>query len=281
MMKNIPSNAFLINKLGLSNSFFPLSLEIAQKGEIIDTFICAQSFAGICDLVELFAQNNLILFGVDQCCVFDELDQPLVLEKLANKAKISYNRIDSQTLVLKKQDLEHLVIFDHYGLAAIDIGDDWNEMEVISQVITFLEHDWKGSEILLSKLKHSHLLVSSHDDCYLKIQTYNMDFPKQVFIRALKNYSEAILFNPDQEPVEITEISLNIVDTFWGDNFGLSILGENTYIAGQKIYFGICKKSYQFTSSVEYNPDFWVCYSQKDKQWTVETNLSGRLIFNG
>jgi len=115
-------NAFTINRL--TGSFFPFSLEVSQKGNVISTFVCAQRVVDLCDLIEKHSLEYLVIFGVEHASQFDKFTKKEIsIEGLATNAKIPFSAIDSETIVLPKEKLLPLLsTFGHYNLNLFDIG---------------------------------------------------------------------------------------------------------------------------------------------------------------
>jgi len=264
------TNAFTINRLG--SSFFPLSIEVFRAGDVITAHLCAQRVLDICDIIEEHTAANLVLFRVDQLSLFDESgDHPLSLQSIAAQANIRFAAIDTETIVLAKATLKSLLVnFDHHNLMALEIGDTWSESEVVGQVITFLEHDWRIDEPLLAKLPASRNLLISHDDCFLTLQTRDPAFVRQVFARTLQIYAGTVLGEYNQTQPDIPEIPDELLLSFWQENFGLAVLRGTTEIDPRGLRIAVARKPFSFREPGEYPPQFWIRYELPDRHWALE-----------
>lgn len=268
----IPStNAFTINRLG--DSFFPFTIEVSQKDDVSRIFVCAQSVVDICDLIEKHATNNLVIFGVDQAFQFDKFtNKEISIKGLASNAEIPFSAIDSETIVLSKEYLLPLLAtFDHYNLSLFDIKSDWNESLVISQVLADLEHDWRSQDAVLPKLPESRLFLNSHDDCYLTIESYSPEVSKDVFVRALQIYTGTVLAKKIKYSSELSDFPRDLINTFWKDDFGLTILEKITELKNDSLKLGVSKQPYNFNEKVKYTPEFWILYEVKNQKWLMQT----------
>jgi hypothetical protein len=263
-------NAFTINQQ--AGSFFPFSLKVSETEDVVSMFLCAQRVIDVCDVIESHALDSLAIFGLGQTSSFDEqTDEATSLVNLAAEAKVTFSAIDTQTIVLPKQNLLPLLsTFDHYNLSLFDIGNNWTEDQVISQVMAYREHDWRGQETILSKLPGSTFFLNSHDDCYLTIESYDYDVPKHIFARALQIYVGTILAENQQSPSDIPEIPPNLLDMFWKDSFNITILRETTSLEKGQLKIGLSQQAYSFSESGCYEPEFWVSYDSQSQKWLMD-----------
>lgn len=270
----IPStNAFTINRLGLTGTFFPFSIKVSQKDNVSSIFVCAQRVVDLCDLLEKHASNNLVIFGVDQASQFDKFTKKEIsIEGLASNAKVPFSAIDSETIVLSKEySLPLLSTFGHYNLSLFDIVNDWNESQVISQVLAYRAYDWRSQEVVLPKLPESRLFLSSHDDCYLTIESYSPDVSKDIFIRALQIYAGTVLATKIKFSSELSDFPQELVNIFWKDDFGLTILEKTTEPKNGCLKLGVSKQPYNFREKAKYTPEFWIVYEVQNQKWSVQT----------
>jgi hypothetical protein len=264
------TNAFTINRLGAS--FFPLSLNVSQKGTVTSAFFCAQSVLDTCDVIEKYALEHLILFNIEQSSQFDEKElRPYTLEQVAASANIPCSAIDSESIVLAKNNLRPLLCtFSHNNLMAMDIGSQWNENEVIQYIITCREHNWSADAFILPKLPSARLFISSHDDCYLTIQTDKTILVQEIFTRMLQIYSGAILAENNGVEIDIADLPQALLTSFWEENFGLTVLRQTTEIDACGLKMGVAKKPFNFRAEDEYVPEFWIRYALQNQQWFIE-----------
>jgi hypothetical protein len=271
-MKISGANAFTINRLGLAGSLFPFGTEVTKKGSVNRIFLYAQRVIDLCDLIEKHVSNNLVIFGVEQASQFDKFTKKAMsLEGLASTSNVLFSAIDSETIVLPKEYLLPLLsIFSHYNLSLFDIGKGWNESQVISQVLTCHEHDWRSQDSILSKLPESRLFLHSHDDCYLTIETYDSHITKDVFIRALQLYSGTLLAKKLNFSYVIPDFPKDLIDTFWKDDFSLTIIERTTKLENDYLKLGVSRQAYSFREKRKYTPDFWIWFDVQNQKWSIQ-----------
>lgn len=271
-MIEIPSpNAFNINRLAGYTSLFPFSVKYSKFGEVSSLFLCPQRVAGVCDLLEADASEMIAVFDVEQASKLDaQTGLLLPLVELANEAEIEYRQIDISTIVMSTKGLSRLLSdFDHYDFHMFDVGQNWNEEEIIEQVITCREHDWCSRAPILSSLSHSNLFLYCHDDCYLTLESYNSLLLKRVFARTLRIYAGTVLAEKLQTLPALSEVASDIIDDFWHDNLDLTILRGLTKYNNDRLQIGVSKREFTFVKGGEYFTDFLIEYDIANQTWTV------------
>lgn len=265
------TNAFTQNRL--AGSFFPFSVKVSQKDGVSSIFVCAQRVVDLSDLIEKHAASNLVVFDVEQASRFDKITKKEIsIEGLAVNAEIPFSAIDSETIVLSKEYLPPLLsTFGHYNLSLFDVKSSWNERQVISQVLAYQEHDWQNQEVILPRLTESGFFLNSHDDCYLTIESYCPDVSKDVFVRAIQIFAERILEKKIHSFPELPDFPQDLVNTFWKDNFGLTILERTTELKSDCLKLGVSKQPYNFREKKKYTPEFWIVYEVQNQKWLLQT----------
>ena len=258
------------NQLG--DSHFPFSLSVSKKGDVISAFIYFQSVSSLCDFIEKNSLENLVIFDVGQVYVIDNYtNKAISIVGLATDANIPFSAIDSETIVLRKDNLLNLLsTFEYYNLCLFDIGNDWTEILVIKQILAYREHDWQSHGVILAKLPASRIFLESHDDCFLTIEAYSQNFSKNVFSRMLQIYCGTILSEIKNTTTEVPEISLDLLDKFWKDEFDLTILRKGTEIINDCVKIGVANQAYNLREKIEYVPEFWLVYEIQSKRWHVQ-----------
>ena len=270
IMINPDENPFSI--YGMKYIYLPFfTVEVTQKDDVSSIYICPQSVKDLCGFIEKYTSDNLVIFGVDPE-EFDEFTKDFVpLEVLASNAEIQYSAIDSETIVLSKDYLlPFLSTFDHWNLRLFDIKNGWNEYQVISQVLAYRERRWQPQDSVLPKLAESQLFLYSHDDCYLYIESYSTDFSKDIFIRNLQIYTSAFLANSGINLSKLSDFPQDLLNLFWKDSFGLTILDKLTKIEGDYLIIGVSKQTWILGENVGHTPEFWIMYDIQDQKWLVQ-----------
>lgn len=268
-MKIPVDNAFKINQL--SGSFFPFSVKVTENEKGVRISICAQRVKDVCDLIEKYAKNNLVLFGVDQTSVIDEkTNTPVSLVELATRENIHFTIIDNETILFPKDQLLPLLsTFDHYSLELFDLDKNWNETQLIRQVLEFKSHDWENNNPLLPKLTGSTLFIDSHDDCYLTLEANSHQIAKELFIRTLLFFSGTFFEKKCGSLITFPDFPKELLNFFWKEHFGLTILEPAAEVTNGCINIGVSQKPYNFREEAAYLPDFWILCNIHDQQWDV------------
>ena len=271
-MIEIPSpNAFNVNRLAGYTSLFPFSVKYSKFGEVSSLFLCPQRVVGVCDLLEADASEMIAVFDVEQASKLDaQTGFLLPLVELANEAEIEYRQIDISTVVMSTKGLSRLLSdFDHYDFHMFDVGLNWNEEEIIDQVITCREYDWCSRAPILSSLSHSNLFLYCHDDCYLTLESYNSLLLKRVFARTLRTYAVTVLAEKIRTPPVLSEVASDIIDDFWHDNLDLTILRGLTTYTNDRLQIGVSKRAFNFVERGEYSAEFSIEYDIANQTWAV------------
>ncbi len=278
----IPSvNAFTINRLGTKTESgtkddipFPLSVEVSTKEGVSVIDICAQRVVDLCDVLERFAQDRLVVFGVEveTSSLFEGfLWKRFHLVDFATMAQVPFSAMDSETVALKKTSLLPLLsTIGHYELSLFDIPSECDEIQIIGQVLACKEHDPRRNEAVLPKLPESRFFLHCHDDCYLTVESHDPSLPKEIFARTLQIYAGTILEEADGTPSDIADIPRDLVDAFWEDDLGITIWREGTEREDRRLVIGVYEPSWLSHRRTEYTGAFWIAYDVQDRQWFVQ-----------
>ncbi len=272
-MKIPAVNAFTINRLGLKDGamFFPLSLEVSRRGKVITTSICAQRMVDLCDIIEKHALDYLVIFDVEGYELDELTGRPLPLQAIARRAAVQFTAIDSETIIVPTGNIPSLLpTFHHYDLHLFDMANDRNELQVISQVLACREHDWRSQQAVLPNFPASTFFFDSHDDCYLTIESCSPELSKDVFVRTLQIFAGAILAQKAGSAIEIAEMPHELLNAFWQDEFGLTMLEEWTQTAEDRLEIGVSRQAFRFGEGAEYSMDFWLVYKMQSQEWFLE-----------
>jgi hypothetical protein len=151
-----------------------------------------------------------------------------------------------------------------------DIDQNCSEEGIIGQVIACREHDWLSRALVLPSLGHSRLLLYCHDDCYLTLESDNSLLLKRVFARTLRIYVGTVLLEEKlQVSPAVSEINVDIVDGFWHDELGLTILREMTTYNNGRLRIDVSKRAFNFGEGGEYPTKFSIEYDLANQMWAV------------
>lgn len=260
-------NAFTLNSLVLGeliDSLFPFSVEFNQQDKVSSLFLCPQRVEDICDLLETYALKMITVFDV-------ESSSDLTIVERAKEVKIEFSQIDLSTIVISLRDLYRLLSgFNHYDIHLFDIDPEWNEEEIISQVLTCREYDWHSHIPILPSLRYSRSFLYCHDNCYLTLESYNLLFLRRVFARALRIYAGTVFLEEKlQMPHVLSEISNDIIDNIWNNKLDLTILRDKTTYDHGKLHIGVSKRAFTFRERSKYPIEFLIEYDVANQTWTI------------
>ncbi len=277
-MKHPPVNAFTINRVGslgpsgIASSFFPFSFRVSRKEDIVSIDAYPLRVVDLCELFQRRILEYLAVFDVGSAEFHEPPGASQSLQGLATTSGIAFMPIDSESIVLPKEELPRLLsAFNHYDLCLFDLSDHWDEIEVIGQILTSREHNWQSQESILSKLPSSRLFLSSHDDCYDTLETYKEGVAEEIFALMLSTYTQAVLAEEHRFTSEIPEVPLDLVERFGKEKVDVTILRDATEIRGDRLEIGVSQKAYSFRETKDYSPEFWIVYDLKNERWLLKT----------
>jgi hypothetical protein len=255
-------NAFDINRL--NGGFFPLSLKVTRTAGITRASMCAQRVIDCADLIAASSTGHLAVFGLEQYSVFDEVkDVPLPLAGLARRAGAPVTAIDEDTIVIPAGQLSPLLnMFFHASLTMFDLPPDWEENALIRGVLACRNHDWSGDAPLLPELTGSRFYAASYDDCYMMVESLDTRLSRQIFARMLELYTTAVLGKTD-----IGAVPDELVDAFWREDFGLTVLRESVEVTPTGLRIGVARKPFNFKDDEAYPVDFYLTYDAVNRAW--------------
>ncbi len=169
-------NAFSINCLiGMS---FPFSYEVEKDGEVFGLYIYPTQLFSLADIFEKYAQEFLVVFDIDHYWSDEVKGFPHIsaFSRFAKSQEIEFIEYDEETIGFEKKFLTKLLTdFSHYNFNFFDSTTAPSFEQVYEDYFICKSHDWKIDKKLLPKLNSSKLYVSSHDDCYLYLETKDIN----------------------------------------------------------------------------------------------------------
>lgn len=159
---NISKNR-AININSLNGNSFPVGIEYAKVNEVYRIYLMPISILEIMDLIPF---DTFLVFNVDA----NEYDsfKPVTLKTLAENYSNYLKIFDEETLLINKENLIQLLSeISHYNFCLID-----TEKEIdIDKVIQIIDLADKWNELNITKEVDANMFLSSHDDCYLYLET--------------------------------------------------------------------------------------------------------------
>jgi hypothetical protein len=167
-----------ININSLNGNDFPINIEFAKINEVYRIYLMPISVLEIIDLIPL---NIFLVFKVDTNN-FDGL-KPTTLRTFAEKYSSFLTDFDEETLLMDKESIVQLLEnISHYNFSLIDADREINIDEVI-QIID-LSDKW-NEKVVIDELS-ANVFLSSHDDCYLYLETNNENVALELIARQIK-----------------------------------------------------------------------------------------------
>ena len=238
-------NAFTINKFGFSGRCFPLGLSCCRMPlGVYSINYHTLRVMDICDLLRPY--GTLAVLSVEGTSWSDS-HHTLRLGEFVERTNIESNALDADLIVIPANNLRQLLSgIDHYNLSMFDVPKDHPEKMILSNAEKEKAQESQGlwDDELLAELSGAKIYLQSHDDCYLHLQSYDLEFPKDVFKRALQIYVGTVLRQKTRG--EIEEIPKNVIDALWPENSGIKIERGNTTLEKQILKIGVATMEYAF-----------------------------------
>jgi hypothetical protein len=158
----IPENR-AININSLNGNPFPVNIELAKMNGVYCVYLTPISILEMLDLIPL---QTFLVFNVDA----NEYDgmKSVTLKQLAIKYSSYLEAFDEETLLFDKKSLVQLLTkISHYNFCLVDAGTETK----IDKVIQIIDLADKWNEKTVINEVSANVFLSSHDDCYLYLET--------------------------------------------------------------------------------------------------------------
>lgn len=170
-------NAIDINLL--NGNQFPVTIEYSSKNGIYCVYLTPIS---VREVIRLLPEDTFLIFNVDT----NESDGGSLDNTCENYS--SFLKVfDGETLLMTRQQvIELLNNVDHYNFHLISVREDID----IDSVIQIIDISDKWNVATVIDKTNSEIFISSHDDCYLYIETNDEKLAEQLValqIEALVN----------------------------------------------------------------------------------------------
>ena len=262
-------NAFTVNKLGMVVHRFPLGISCSESNDGVFTMrLYPQNVVGICDLLQ--SHGEIVVFGVDHgVSEPEDVGSTLDLTELATMDGIQHGVIDANTITISSDELfRFLSGFSHWSLRAFDIAEGTNNETIIINVVSYFEMQEMDCKTKLSNLTAGSFLLESHDDCYVTLETYNVELLMRVFERTLQTYVGTLLLEGDtNESIQIGSVSNEVMEKLWSTKAVFTILPEHTTLGPLGVNIGVSMKAFEFKTIDGYHPDAIVEYDVANQKW--------------
>lgn len=152
----------------LNGSDFPVGIEFSVQNGIYKVYLLPLS---VLEVIDFIRRETFLVFNVDA----NEYDgiRPLTLAEIVSEYSSFIAEFDEETLLIdRKSVIELLNEISHYNFCLIDV-----EREIdIDQVIEIIDLSAQPFEITITDRVGANVFLSSHDDCYLYVETKDAHF---------------------------------------------------------------------------------------------------------
>lgn len=167
-----------ININSLNGNSFPVNIEFTKINEFYRINLMPIS---VLETVDLIPFDTFLVFKVD-ANEFDGL-KPITLKQFAERYSSFLTDFDEETLLMDKKSIIQLLNdISHYNFSLIDADREISVDKVI-QIID-LSDKW-DEKIVIDELS-ANIFLSSHDDCYLYLETKDEKFALELIARQIK-----------------------------------------------------------------------------------------------
>jgi hypothetical protein len=262
-------NAFTINTMGFGAPF-PVSVSCHQSSTgAYGMGVVAQRLKDLHDL--LAWPHAVATFGVGHSLSDQATSRLPTLREAALDLEIDCHVIDDETVVFLGEDFVRLIDgLGHYSLCAFDVPEGHTDSDVIINVLTCDDHNWAKNDLPLPHISGATFYLDSHDDCYLHLEAYDLDFLKSVFVRTLQIFVGTVLFASLDVDIEIADIPWEFLDHVWPMDSALTIMWNETYVAEQQLVMGISPEDFRLSRMYdEYPVNSWIGYDFSTGEWLI------------
>ncbi len=191
-------------------------------------YLCPQSVEEVAGILPTYAKDRICIYGFDRCWDYDLDQPPPTLEETARRQGLSPLVPDRDVIVIRTTELRALLAdVGHYNLSLLDMPAEADEDRALDCVLKALDIDWRKGESVLQSLCHSDVFLSSHDDCYLHVESRHLAHLRDHLRCLLKDYVSSWFEVPIPLP------PTDIVDEYLARHRDLIILDDRTeYVRG-------------------------------------------------
>lgn len=254
-MESIENRAININSL--NGSSFPVTIEFAKLNEIYRIYLTPISVLEIINLIPL---NTFLVFNVD-ANEYDGL-KAITLKQFADKYSAYLKVFDEETVLMEKEKIIQLLDeISHYNFCLIDVA---KEIE-IDKVIQIIDLADKWNEKTIIDELSTNVFLSSHDDCYLYLETNDENLALELIGLQIK------ILVATTTDCHINNLQFNSNDLIAKDEFSI-VIPQNPIKTSEQISWKILEGTFKdFVYSKEMNEsNFEVIYSESSNIIKIE-----------
>lgn len=253
-----------ININSLNGNSFPVTVEFGKANEVYRIYLTPISILEVIDLIPL---NTFLVFNVDANEYYDGL-KSFTLKQLADKYSSYLKTFDEETLLISKESLIQLLNkISHYNFCLIDAGAE-TEIDKVIQIID-LADKW-NEKTVINELSAS-IFLSSHDDCYLYLETSDENLALELIGLQIKILVSTI------SNCSINGLKLNSKDLIIKDEFSI-VIPQNPIKTFGRVSWKILEGTFKdFVYSKELDEsEFEVAYYESTSNVKIEKVRSNK-----
>jgi hypothetical protein len=271
-------NAFSMNRH--SGNFFPFCAAPKRWDNIYTFNIYPININDLIDLIKVYAQPIAVIFDVDHSRLSDDGEAFLTLTEVASHFSIEHDSFGSDIVSVAKEKLDSLIpeleSYNHYNLHLLDLAQIPSEEEMIEYYFAYYDH--KLETPLLKQLNCATLYLDSHDDCYLYIETRELDFLKAILARAIQIYIGTIICEEYQIDPDVEELPSELLEMLWPLDAAFTILREDTLIYHDRIQIAYSDQKYDFQQDQEYQITGYIEYHLDKKKYSLIDSMGEDIV---
>lgn len=241
------TNSTAINVNSLNGNPFPVAIEYSQKEGVYCLYLTPISVGEIFDFLP---GDIFLVFNVDSN-EFDGTGSISLIDVCKNHSSF-VKAFDNETLLMRKEQIISLLNHvGHYNFHLISAKEDM-DLDSVIQVID-ISDKWNDATVI--DKTNSEIFISSHDDCYLYLETKDKELAEQLISLQIKTLVKTVSTKPmsdltikAQEFITINPLSIVIPRTLEEDNEHISwqilegsfknfVYGEEMSPIGTLVYF--------------------------------------------
>ena len=203
----VARTSFKRNHLYGHSGPFPLGFRLLADGPSVwVAYLHAQSIEEIADILVRHAKEWLCVFEVAHYC-YDMQKRQVALEEIAKDSGLSPMVPDTDVILIKNSELRTLLSgFSHYNLLLLDFAEGTREITALEGALRAVDTPQSLAERILDHVERSSVFISSHDDCYIYVETRSRDHVISYARRLLRSYVAAIMgFEVSDPPASLIE----------------------------------------------------------------------------
>ncbi len=259
-------HAFQANRLSGYAGLFPLGFDLrAVEHGVWRGYLHAQSVAEAAEILPGNTKGRVCVFGVDHNWYDRDGGEPISLEEIARRQGLTPDVLDKDIILIGITELPTLLVnFSHYNMSLLDVGADIDQDTALDSVLKATDVQWGKEESILESLAHADVYLSSHDDCFLYVESRRYTHLVDHLRCLLKHYVSARL----KETISLPPSE--IVDDYLSCHASLTILDDRTDLVGGVLRVPCSSERFSFREKKTYPLAALMLVDVEAGQWRLE-----------